>query len=768
MSAQSHPAAVDPRHLRRARFLRAVVQERFTLVLLVGYLCGMGLLMFVMASSGQRMSRHAAVDGVAALANTLRLAPVHGLRSFDGVRIAHQEAADPHVARAGFAPADASIKVFRLDGSAGSEFEREAAAALADPALDSFHRWLEIGNDLRLQYAVRHYEPGWGVAIDRSVAHYTEDAERAFANMYLVLSVSGLFGMGLIILLLIRVRRRLLQLGLLGHGLRRQIRAQVKALPPTRWLERYNTAFMIAAALGVFLADRLMPNYVMIGVLYIVVVLLSLWAPRNRDTYLAAVLGTVLVVVDVMLSDYARGVWFALGNRTLAIFVIWAVAVVCLWQRRQAREEASALAHAERAMSENREARAALLRAEEAEKIARTAAERLEFAQHAGRIGSFDWYFTGGGAYVSQSSNELFGLKGRHEPLTRDEWHSLVHADDRARVQAAFARCLRERVAYDVEYRVVWPDGSVHWLATHAQLEFSADGELTRFTGASVDVTRSKQAEAALRVAEGRLERAVRGMSDALWEIEFATGRYWFANRLGQMLGMDEHELPTTQDGLTALVHPDDRETRAEAVRQHIAGGAPYDCEFRLRARSGEYRWFRSRGLVERDADGSPVSMAGALQDITERRSYQQALIEATEAAAAANRAKSEFLANMSHEIRTPMNGVIGMTELLLDTTLDRTQRDYAETIRDSARALLTVINDILDFSKIEAGKLELEHIDMDLRDTVEDVARLLAIQAHAKGLELTAHIDPQLPDLRAAAIRRACARSCSISAATP
>ena len=161
----------------------------------------------------------------------------------------------------------------------------------------------------------------------------------------------------------------------------------------------------------------------------------------------------------------------------------------------------------------------------------------------------------------------------------------------------------------------------------------------------------------------------------------------------------------------------------------------------------GTSNWLLTTRSPLRRRNGETIGIVGISRDISRLKAAEEELIAAKDEAVQANRAKSQFLANMSHEIRTPLNAVIGLTEVVLRTELEKQQRGHLRTVIDSAESLLSIINDILDFSKIEAGKLHLETVPFNLHDVVGDTLRSLSVRADYKQLELACCIEPSLPE---------------------
>ena len=225
------------------------------------------------------------------------------------------------------------------------------------------------------------------------------------------------------------------------------------------------------------------------------------------------------------------------------------------------------------------------------------------------------------------------------------------------------------------------------------------------------------------------------------WSINADERRMWWSPNMYALHGMlppADGSGPTVDEALER-VHPDDREELTRNIRDL---GGRRELFYRIVPAPGTTRTVHGRFTVVADGEGRITHVSGTVQDVTAQKLAEAELIRAKDEALQASRAKSQFLANMSHEIRTPLNGILGMTDLLLETTVDSEQRDGLETVQSSGRGLLAVINDVLDLSKVEAGQLTLEEVDFDLTAVLREVTAASAPIAQDKGLEMVVDID--------------------------
>ena len=350
----------------------------------------------------------------------------------------------------------------------------------------------------------------------------------------------------------------------------------------------------------------------------------------------------------------------------------------------------------------------------------------------------------GGTRSINRAYRNFCGITSEHvEP---DAWRSLLHPDDAPAFVAVFARTLREHTPFRAEHRSRRADGRWCWVESRAAPRFSPRGEFLGFVGTSQDITERKQAEEELKSSEERFRQFAEHIRAVFWMMTPGTGECLFASRAyEQIWGRTCESLYRNPESRLEAIHPDDRERHGLTFARQMQGES-VESEYRIHTPDGNEKWIRSRSFPVRDYTGRLQRIVGISEEITEWKRYESELIRARESAEAANQSRSAFLANMSHEIRTPMNGILGMTGMLLEGHLDARQRRHAETVRDSAEALLAILNDILDLSRMEAGKMRLDDAPFDLRALVEGVADLMAVKSQEKGVEFLCFIEPGVP----------------------
>jgi PAS domain S-box-containing protein len=303
-------------------------------------------------------------------------------------------------------------------------------------------------------------------------------------------------------------------------------------------------------------------------------------------------------------------------------------------------------------------------------------------------------------------------------------WRGVHHPDHLARVEARFRAAIAAGAPWEDTFPLRGADGQFRWFLSQAMPHRDAQGRILRWYGTNTDISRRRATEERLRHSEERFRALIDASAAVVWNTTAAGELMPPQPRWSAYTGQGEEAYQGW--GWVDAVHPDDRAHAAEEWARCVEARKPYEVEYRLRRRDGQWRHMEVRGVPVLDPDGTLREWVGTNVDITERKEAEAEIERARAAAEAANRAKSQFIANMSHELRTPLSAVIGYSEMLGEELEDAGQAGLLPDLRKieaNARHLLSLINDVLDISKIEAGRVTAVPETFAVADLVADVA---------------------------------------------
>jgi PAS domain S-box-containing protein len=362
---------------------------------------------------------------------------------------------------------------------------------------------------------------------------------------------------------------------------------------------------------------------------------------------------------------------------------------------------------------------------------------QLTMAQKVGGIGVFAVPAGADDLTVSEEFCTIFGIAVA-PVVSLSQVASLVLPED-AEAKSTVDDRAQGATPSETEYRIRRPDGEVRWIYRRAEFIRDADGHPLHMVGMVQDITARKTADLRLKENRAYLNLMLESVQDyAIISLDEA-GRIVLWNTGAQTIfGYRPQDVLGSH--IEVIFTPEDRAHGAPRTELALAATNTRASDERWHLRQTGERFYASGTMAAMfDEHGRVKGFIKICRDMTAQQQAQEALLEARNAAEAANIAKTEFLANMSHEIRTPMNAIIGLSTILSKSQpLTPRQTEYIRTLSNSADSLLALINDLLDIAKIEARTVELEHIPFSLTRLMQEVASMMAVSVRDKGLTFT------------------------------
>jgi len=360
--------------------------------------------------------------------------------------------------------------------------------------------------------------------------------------------------------------------------------------------------------------------------------------------------------------------------------------------------------------------------------------------------GFFDWDFEANHIFWDGAFWDFLGYDERDIKRfsAPDVMFSLVHPDDRENLDAVTERHVKIDGRGDAFFRIRKKEGGYVWVAVRAESQRDEDGLVLFSSGVIHDITKLKEAEESLLASEARHSRILTASNDGVWEWTAENGGFHFSSRCWEQIGYKGGDDDVTR-GIDRLdvwrdrIHPDDLVFFDKTLNDHFMKKSPFDVEYRIESKLGEWRWIRARGQMHYSEDGRPWRMSGTNMDITDLKRAESRVIQAKEDAEKANKAKSEFLSSMSHELRTPLNAILGFAQLFeLDTNLTPDQRQNLNEIRKGGQHLLDLVGEVLDLAKIESGRMTVDEALIAPLKAVQECVGLVQTQSDARGISIT------------------------------